>query len=549
MPPLWAQLLHGRGLRTSEEARLFLDGGRAGLHDPFLLPEMDRAVSRIRRAMDAGETIAVFGDFDTDGVTATVLLQEALERMGGRVVAYIPHRVREGHGLSAAAVAEMMDRGVSLIITVDTGVTALEEVAQAHRAGIDVIITDHHVPGSARPDAAAVVTTGREDSAYPFPHLTGAGLAFKLVQALDQSLGNALDEEALGLAAVGTVADMAPLSGENRVLAREGLDALRRTTRPGLLELLKAAGTTREKLDHEAIPFVIAPRINSAGRMAGADLSYRLLMSRDTGEARAMATELEGLNNRRRQLTRDLLALALPEAARLAEREVMLVLRGEEYDPGVSGLVAGRIAERHHRPTVVVAMDGDLARASGRSIPEFDLAQAFAKCQDLFLRFGGHPAAAGFVALARDVPEIQERLQGLASAALQGVVLAPTLRIDAQVSVKDLLGETFRFIRSLAPFGQGNPAPVFITRGAQAVGARRMGDKGQHLRLTVRDGGAIWDAVAFDQTWPASLPFPERGARGTPPVSMDLTYTLEVNTYQGRESVQLRLLGLRPSRT
>ena len=544
VPPLWAQLLHERGLRTREEFEAFLGAGRSGLHDPFLLPDMEKAVPRILRAIRDGETIAVFGDFDTDGVTASVLLHEALGRLGGRAIVYIPHRVREGHGLSVEAVEGLKRRGVSLVVTVDTGVTAVEEVEVARDAGIDVIVTDHHVPGSVRPAACAVVTSGYGVGNYPFPHLTGAGLAFKLVQALDGQAGNPLDERALEMAALGTVADMAPLLGENRVLAKEGLEALRRTTRPGLLGLLEAAGTAREQLDHEAIPFVIAPRINAAGRMEDAETSFRLLTAQDADEARLLASELEGLNTRRRRLTVDLLALAEAEAERTADGEAMLVLEGEGFDPGVNGLVAGRIAERYYRPTVVVAVDGDVARASGRSIPEFDLASAFADCRDLFIRSGGHPAAAGFTARTRDLPAVRDRLVASARAALGDLTLAPTLRIDAEVSVKELLGETFEFLRNLAPFGQGNPAPVFLTRGVQAIGLRTMGAQRQHLRLEVRDGGATWDAVAFDQSWPASLPRPGGRAR---PVSLDLAYTLEVNNYQGRGTVQLRLLDLRPA--
>lgn len=544
MPPLWAQLLHARGLGTRDEVDAFLGAGRSGLHDPYLLPDMDIAVPRILRAIREGESIAVFGDFDTDGVTASVLLHEALARLGGRTVVYIPHRVREGHGLNFEAIEDLKGRGVSLLVTVDTGVTAVAEVVAAQAAGIDVIVTDHHVPGSGRPAACAVVTSGYGVGDYPFPHLTGAGLAFKLVQALDAQAGLPLDEGALEMAALGTVADMAPLQGENRVLAKEGLDAIRRTARPGLLGLLEAAGTAREQLDHESIPFVIAPRINAAGRMEDAETSFRLLTARDADEARSLARALEGLNSRRRQLTTDLLALAETEAERTADGHSMLVLESEEFDPGVNGLVAGRIAERYYRPTVVVAVDGDVARASGRSIPEFDLAGAFAECRDLFVRFGGHPTAAGFTARTSDMPAVRDRLVASARAALGGLRLAPTLRIDAEVSVRDLMGETFGFLRDMAPFGQGNPAPVFLTRGVQAIGARTMGAQRQHLRLEVRDSGATWEAVAFDQSWPESLRQPAGRAK---PVSVDLAYTLEVNNFRGRETLQLRLLGLRPA--
>ena len=547
MPRLWAQLLYNRGLEDPEQAHAFLHVSRLGLHDPFLLPDMGRAVHRIERAIEAGETIAVFGDFDTDGVTATVLLYQGLERLGARAIAYIPHRVHEGHGLNGAALAQLRERGASLIVTVDTGITAVDEVAEAKRAGLDVIITDHHVPGGVRPAADAIVSCGDAAAGYPFPHLTGAGLAFKLVQALDTVFEYPLDERALEMAALGTVADRAPLLGENRVLAKEGLEAIRHTPRPGLLGLLSAARMSATGLDHETIPFVISPRINAAGRMDTADLSFRLLTATENDDVQEMAAQLERLNGQRQRLTRELIAGALPEASRQAAAESLLMIDGEDYNPGVSGLVAGRLAERFYRPAVVVAVDGGVARASGRSIPEFDLADAFTGCGELFLRFGGHRGAAGFTARTDLLPAIRGRLQSAAVPALRGVSLTPVLHIDAEVAVKDLLGDTFEFLRSLAPFGDGNPPPVFMTSGVEATSARQMGSEGKHLRLTLKENGVTWDAVAFDQEWPASLPRPDRRAGRREPVFMDVAYTIEENRLHTLGTVQLRVLGLRPA--
>ena len=538
MSPLWAQLLYNRSILEPAQAREFLAPDLTGLHDPFLLPQMDRAVERIRWAMDAGETIAVYGDFDADGVTATALLQGALTALGGRTLAYIPHRVREGHGLNLPALRTLREQGVDLLITVDCGVSAVQEVEVAQDAGMDVIITDHHAPPATLPRAWAIVTPSSPEAPYPNPHLTGAGLAFKLAHALYQRAGRDLDAPMLELAALGTVADMAPILGENRVLAKAGLEALRSTRRPGLLALLERAGVAPKDLDHESIPFVLAPRLNAPGRIDTADLSYRLLTCDAAQEAHKLAQALEDQNGLRKQLTEQMMALAQEEASHQAGDQRLLLLAGHEFAPGVNGLVATRLVETFSRPVVVVSLDGELARGSGRSIPEFNLAEAQVQCADLLLQFGGHPAAAGFVAAVDALPALQERLQAIANQQLRDIPLTPRLRIDAQVRIKDLLGDTFGFLRTLAPFGQGNPPPVFLTRGVQVVQVREVGAQGQHLNLKLKHEGAAWDAVAFRQTWPGDLPRD---------VLLDLVYTLGENSYRGKSAVQLQVLDFRPS--
>jgi single-stranded-DNA-specific exonuclease len=548
MPALWAQLLHNRGITDPADARAFLGQEEGTFHDPFLLPHMDRAVDRILQAVHSGETIAVYGDFDTDGVTATALLHGALTGLGGRVVTYIPHRIREGHGLNLEAIASLGAQGASLMITVDTGITGVQEVETASDVGMETIITDHHVPPEVAPRAYAIITprTG-EAQEYPNPHLTGAGLAFKLAQGVYQRLGRPPDDAMLELAALGTVADMAPLRGENRSLARAGLEALRRTESPGLRALLKRAKVGPGDLDHETIPFVLAPRLNAAGRIDGADPSFKLLTCTDPVLADELAESLEQRNDQRRSLTETMLASAMEEAQQQVESESLLFLASEEFAPGINGLVASRLAETFYRPTVVAALDGDVARASARSIPEFHLAGAFDQCSDLFLRHGGHPAAAGFVAMTRDLPALQRRLQGLAREALGTTDLTPRLGIDAEVSVPQLLGDTFDFLRSLAPFGQGNPPPIFVTRGMRVVSVRAVGGAGQHLTLTVKHEGAVWDAIAFNQVWPGG-PLPRRAAlSGSDETYLDLVYTLGVDNVRGRGRMQLRVLDFRVS--
>ena len=549
MPPLWAHLLHNRGVTTPDQVQAFLSPQLQHLHDPFLFADMERAVARIVQALQAGETIAVYGDFDTDGVTATVLVYEALAGMGGRVLPYIPHRVREGHGLNAEALTTLASRGASLLLTVDTGVTAVAEVETARSSGMETIITDHHAVSDGFPSAHSVITPFHPLSRYPHPSLTGAGLAFKLVQALCQALDRPVSDGALELVALGTVADMAPMRDENRTLTRLGLEALRRTRRPGLLAIMEETGLVRETLDHDSIPFALAPRLNAAGRMGSADLSFELLTCATMDRAREMARELEGRNRHRQEATADLTALALPQAQAQAETESLLFLSGEDYLPGVNGLVATRLVEALYRPAVVVAEEGDVARGSGRSISEFNLANAFSQCGDLFDRFGGHPMAAGFTAPKSRLPAIQRRLQAQAGEALRGVELVPTLRIDAETTPRALLGETYRFLQTLAPYGPGNPPPAFFTPRMKVTGARLMGATGQHLRLTVKHEGATWDAVAFgmgrDVGWDRDAW--RRWSREGPLI--DLVYTPTVDRRRSMGTLQLRVLDLRPSAT
>ena len=534
LPRLWAQILFNRGIESRETAWELLHASEDALHDPFLFAEMDVAVDRVLKAIEEGETIAVFGDFDTDGVTASALLYEALLALGGDAFVHLPHRVRDGHGLNAEAVDAIAESGASVIITVDCGITSGDEVRQAKQLGIDVILTDHHAPMGAPPEAFATVAP---TSAYPFPFLTGAGLAFKLVQAIYQRLESPVPAGALELASLGTVADMAPLLGENRAIATLGLEKLRETERPGLLALLSAAGVDRESLDHESIPFIIAPRLNAAGRMDSAELAFSLLTEEDPLVVQELATRIEALNRERRSLTQELVDEGMRLAAeQVAEGQRLLFLVGEQFNPGVSGLVAGRLVERYSRPAVVVAVDGDVARASGRSVPDYHLAQALSECGELFLHYGGHPAAAGFVARTDDLDAIRQSLQASARERLRDATLEPRLRIDAEADFADIPGKTMDFIRRLAPYGQENPPPAFMARGVQATSRQRMGTQGQHMRLQLRQNGTTWEAVAFNQSWPEDVA--ERGR-------IDVVYTPEVNTFNGRTRLQMRLLDLR----
>ncbi|MBI2935625.1 MAG: single-stranded-DNA-specific exonuclease RecJ [Chloroflexi bacterium] len=525
LPPLWNRLLYNRGITHPEGIPEFLDSGPSQLRDPFLLPGVAQAVPRILEAILAGETIAIYGDFDTDGVTATAVLTRTLFALGAKVVPYLPHRIREGHGLNVEALGWLKGQGVSLLITVDCGITAREEVHIALGMGIDTIITDHHRTVGPLPLAFAVVSAARNDPSYSTaPSLTGAGIAFKLAQALLAALGRPLDEELLALATLGTIADMAPLQGENRALVRGGLEALNRIRSPGLLALCAEARLQPGRLDAEAVGFVIAPRLNAPGRLDSPYSSLRLLTTTSSEEAQVLARELEQLNRQRQRLTTQHLLQVSSEAHRQATEQMLLFLSGEELAPGVIGLVAGKLAEQFHRPAVVVALDGDVAWGSGRSVAGFDIVEAFTRCQSHLQRFGGHTGAAGFMASRAVLPDLRRHLQAIAAEVLNEASLRSTVAIDAEVSPRDLLGDTFQFLQRMAPFGSGNPRPLFLTRGVQLLRVRQVGKGGQHLSLKVRHEGAVWDVMAFGRgNGPEQDE--EQAVEQLPPV-LDMVYTI-----------------------
>ncbi len=534
LPPVAAQVLYNRGVDTPQAVSSFLDDSAPSLHDPFLLPGMDAAVPRLDEAIRSGQTVGVFGDFDVDGVTATAILTQGLQTLGAKVAPYIPHRVREGHGLNSEAVQALKESGVSVIVTVDCGVTSHREVSLAADLGMDVIITDHHTPAATLPPALAVIDPKVPGAEYPFQELTGAGLAFKLVQGLCQRLKRPWPRELLALAAMGTVADVAPLQGENRSIVKEGVKELQRARTPGLLALYRRAYLRPDIINTEAISFIIAPRLNASGRLQHAISSYRLLTTTSDDDAEALAAQIEGFNLERRQNTEK----AFEEALLQAETgEPILIISHESFSPGISGLVASRLVERFHKPAVVVALDGNLARASARSIPTFNVIASFNECQDLFQRFGGHPMAAGFVMARKDLASLEERLTAVARRVVGDSRPAPVLSIDAEARPSDLMGETYKALESLEPFGAGNPTPVFLGKGMRLINASTVGADGQHLRLRLNDGGASWTAMAFRQ------------GNGRTPESreLDVAYTLSTGSWRGEKTLNLRVVDFRPS--
>ena len=540
-PPFQAHLLYNRGIRSRAEVGPYLAPDENLLNDPMLLPDMGRGVARLRKAMDSGESIGVFGDFDTDGVTGTALLTQALQGLGATVVPYIPDRVDEGHGLNDGAIRLLKESGVSLLVTVDCGSTSVSEVELASSLGMDTIVTDHHSLGPARTDALALINPRRPDSAYPYSDLTGVGLAFKLAEALYAETGESRPDHLLELAALGTVADVGPMTGENRYLVKRGLEHLNGTRNPGILALIDIAGLKLGSLDTESLSFGIIPRLNAPGRLDHAVRSFELLTATSMETAVPLAEELERQNQERRLLTEE----GVVEARRQLEAQrdrgdgvpSMIVVGSAEWIPGILGLIAGRLSDEFYRPVVALSLGEEVSRGSARSIDEFNMVEALGQCQELLVRFGGHARAAGFTMATSSLPALRRRLETLAEEKLRGMDLTPRIEVDCEVSPALLNDDNLGFMESLSPFGEGNPAPVLLTRNARVVEARLVGGNGRHLKMTLSHSGGVWDAIAFRQG--------ERidAARDR----VDIVYTAGLNKWAGRTRLQLKVLDLRRS--
>jgi len=496
-PPLIRHLLWHRGVRTPAEAAAFMDGTPVE-YDPLLLPDIEPALDRLRRAMDEGELIAVYGDFDVDGVTASTILIEGLRGLDGRVEPYLPDRFSEGYGVNIAAIDKLHAQGVTLIVTADCGTSSVAEVAHARKLDIDTIILDHHTIPPELPAAVALVNPKRAENRYPEPELASGGLAFKVTAALYDAMGRAWDPERyIDLVALSTVCDVAPLQNENRTLVRRGLSALQRTERPGLRALLEVSGLKDARLDTDSIGYVLGPRLNAAGRLAHARLALDLLLESDPERAMQQALELSALNAQRQQQTASAMELA-HELLSKEDPDAPLIFIGRADIPsGIVGLVAGRLAEEYHRPAVVYQREEATCRASCRSIPEFDITGALRTCPELMLRFGGHRAAAGFTAENDKLPALKEALLQQALEGLAGVEFAPVIDIDAALDLRHMNGKLISMLSQLGPFGCANPEPVFLSRNVEIADVKSIGEDGEHLRLRLRDGCVTWPAIAF----------------------------------------------------
>ncbi|MBN1826751.1 MAG: single-stranded-DNA-specific exonuclease RecJ [Candidatus Eisenbacteria bacterium] len=542
VPPLIARLLWRRGIRDSEGGERFLRPSLEHLHDPFLLTGMEAAVERILRAFEEDETIGIFGDFDVDGVTSAALLDRVFRRIARPPVCRLPHRLNEGYGLSRAAVEDLAGAGVRLLITVDSGVTSHDSIAYARGLGLDCIITDHHETKEKLPDALAVIDPKQAGCEYPDPNLVGVGLAWKLADALASRGAGERDDllADLDLVAVGTVADVAPLNGENRVLVREGLARLGGTEKPGLRHLIRVAGFAGREVDYAAIAFGLAPRLNAAGRIADPAVALELLTTESEERAAQLAFDLDRANQERKVLDASTLQEAL---ARLGgEKDPgAIVLASPDWHPGVIGIVASRLKEMFGRPAVLIALDGGVGRGSARSLSGFPLHEALERCSDLLLRHGGHALAAGLSIEEERIEPFRERFRALFREVEDEVSSPGSLTIEGALGLEECDRTLFEAIGVLRPFGPGNRKPIFLAQGVTAPeGFRRVGRN--HLKFRAGRDGLLMDAIAFQVGHEAADRWREWGA-------LDLAFTLEENRWGGETRLQLNVKGVRPGRT
>jgi single-stranded-DNA-specific exonuclease len=544
LPPTLCRLLVLRGYGEPDAVRGFLRPNAGQIHPPAMAG-MAEAVERLRRAIRQGETILVHGDYDVDGICSTALLTRALRMMGARTEPFVPHRIADGYDLSDAGIEAAHAAGARLILTADCGVVAHEAIERARRAGIDVVVTDHHTPGDTLPDAVAVVNPNRRDCPYPNKSLAGVGVAYKLCCALADALGFPHERLAslLDLVAIATVADLVPLTEENRVLVRWGLKVLVSTPNPGLRALLHSAGLAgKPEISAGQVGFILAPRINAVGRMSEAQLGVRLLLTEDNSEAERIAAQLEDENRTRQEVDGQTLkqAMAVLDREFDPRRDRAVVLAADGWHPGVIGIVASRVVERIHRPTVMIALDGNgEGKGSARSIPGFHLYEAMHACREHLVRYGGHRAAAGCSILPHRVEGFREAFQGHARGVLTDEQLVPEVRIDLEIDLREADTELCRLLRHLAPFGQGNPTPVFAAQRVDVAGYPRIVGK-NHLKLTLASGDTRLEAMGWGMGDRLREVNPALGP-------IDVAFRLEENTYNGRTSAQARLVDVRTS--
>ncbi len=543
--PVVARVLTARGFDTPEAARAFLNPRLSDLIDPFELEGMELAAQRVARALRDHERICVFGDYDADGLTATAVMLLTLRALGGDAFHYIPHRLREGYGLSSEALDLCAARGAKLIVTVDTGITALDEVAYARAKGMDVVVTDHHQSGDEEPDAVAVVNPNRAKAYYPHGRLSGVGVAFKLAHAtlrvagVEADRGRAILGDLLDLVALGTVADIVSLRGENRVLARWGLDRLGRTRRSGLRALLELAGWGEKAPTSYTVNFILAPRLNAAGRTSEPELGLQLLLEEDPRAAGELARTLNRLNDERRSLEKGILqdSMELLQRRGDPETDTVLVAEGEGWHEGVLGIVAARLADRFGRPVIVLALDRDFARGSARSFCGYDIHSALAACGGYLLSFGGHASAAGLRLMRKEVPGFRQAINEHARDSMKERMEAAALEVDVEVTAAEIDLALAEGLRSLEPFGQENPEPVLALRSARLANTPRIVGE-RHLRLDIEAGGRRFGVIGFNMADAAD----ECEAAWE---NLDVAFVPRVDEWRGGNSVELEAKAMR----
>lgn len=540
-PLLTAAVLCARGITTMEGARAFLSTSLSGLQDPWLLPDMAKAVAALSAALEAGERIAVFGDYDVDGITSTCVLVRYLRSRGADCLYYIPDRLTEGYGLNKSALQQLKDSGVSLVVTVDTGITALEEIAFANDIGLRVVVTDHHECKDEMPPALAVVNPKRLNSAYPFSELAGVGVAFKLICALaGEENQRSVIESYIDLVAVGTIADVMPLVGENRIIVAWGLQRLQRTQNPGLRMLIREAGVEERRMTSSLVSFTLAPRINAAGRMGCADKAVQLFLTEDE----ALAQELSALlccQNRQRQNEENQILQQAYETLKTEyhpETDRIIVLWGENWHHGVVGIVSSRISDRYGCPTVLISMEGDVGKGSGRSVRGFNLFDALEHSSRYLERFGGHALAAGLTIQREHLEDFKACITEYARENLNEEDAIPVVDIDCMIRPDHITFEAIRDLGMLEPYGMGNPEPVFCIREMRVEEITPISSD-RHLKMTLSKDGLSFTALLFGT-----------GSGGCPVVTgnaVDAAFSLSINTFRGHQTIQLMLRDIRLS--
>lgn len=537
--PFTAALLLHRGIASDEEARNFLHPEKQPFYDPFLMKDMEKAVSRIERAIQAKERIVVYGDYDVDGITATSLLCRSLRQFGADVGYFIPHRQKDGYGLHKETLDEIIAAGAALIVTVDCGISAVEEAA-AVKDKVDLIITDHHLPGKELPKAVAVIDPHRADCPYPDKNIAGVGVAFKLCQALWQKMCGRAFTGDLDIVALGTVADVVPLVGENRKIVQQGLRVLKKSKRLGIQSLLAVTELKEKEITAGHIGFVLAPRLNAAGRLASALRGVELLLTEAAEEAQAIAEELDAANRERQAVEQEILQAAEKQIESIdVKKTPVLVLHGEGWHPGVIGIVASRIVERYYRPTVIIAEEDGIGKGSCRSIRGFHMFEALSACKEYLIGFGGHAQAAGLSLRSADIASFREAMEAYAAKVLDEEDFVPILDIELELAPEKITERLMTEIKLLEPYGMGNPKPLFSTHGVRGSYAHQIGKEGQHLKFALDGVDESIDVLAWGRGEAAPLVNRER---------IDIAYFPEYHVWREKRSLQLMLEDFRPAR-
>ena len=535
---LVANIIANKGLTNSDEIEVFLHPRRTDFHDPFMMPDMEKAVDRVVKAIETHEKVAIYGDYDVDGITSSTVLKRFLAERGLQTDVYIPNRLHEGYGLNENAIREIADNKHTLIITVDCGITGNKEIELAKSFGIDTVVTDHHEPTETLPDAVAVVDCKRKDNKYPFNGLAGVGVAFKLTQAISMRLGVREEEylKYLDLVCVGTISDIVPLVDENRTISKLGLKLVRQTRNIGLKVLLDSIGY--KKIDSMAISFGVAPRINACGRMGFQNEALDLFLTKSEKEAMEISDRLNEYNRERQDTEKKIFSEALQKIEKSEKDKPCIILGSENWHHGVIGIVSSKITEKYFKPSILLSLEENgIAKGSGRSIPGFDLHEALMKCEDLLDKFGGHSMAVGLTLKQENLSEFYKRFEDFAKESkIEEIV--PIINVDAKIELSDINKKVIEDLKQLEPFGEANKMPIFALKNVKIDSIRSLSD-GKHLKLTLREKNQVISAIGFNI---GNLVNEYKiGDR------IDIAGTLEINTYNGMENLQINIKDVKKS--